>query len=110
MDHQDWKSVTIGSVKSKSTSNNQNDIKYKPSTLPKYKEDENGIPIKRSFPKDFGQKMQQARASKGWSQKELAQKLNTGLAVVQDYEQNKVANPNRSFARKIETLLDAKLL
>ena len=106
MEHQDWDNITIG--KSKKSKVDKSD-KPRVSDQPKYKEDEDGIPIKKSFPKDFGQKMQQARNNKGWSQKDLAQKLNVTITTIQEYEQNKVANPNKSFARKIESVLGSKL-
>ena len=107
MEHQDWEHITLKSKKDKP--DNKYDGPKVVSSQPKYKEDESGIPIKKSFPKDFGQKMQQARSAKGWSQKELATKLNVALTVVQEYEQNKVANPNRTFARKIEKVLGGDL-
>ena len=61
------------------------------------------------MPKDFGKKMQVARSEKGWSQKELAQKMNCKVSEIQAYEQNKVENPNRSFGRRIEKILGASL-
>ncbi len=107
MEHQDWEPVVFNSKKKKG--NHIDKTKGPTYTTPKYKEDENGIPIKKSFPKDFGQKMQQARADKGLSQKELAQKLNVTISTIQEYEQNKAVNPSRSFARKIELVLGSKL-
>jgi putative transcription factor len=112
MDHQDWNPVVFRGKKKKlptkkSALNSGHTNKKNP--VGKYKEDEEGNPIKKTLPKDFGQKMQQARAAKGWSQKELAQKLNIKTSTVQQYEQGKVENPNRAFARKIERVLGAKL-
>lgn len=107
MDHQDWEPVILNSKKK---SNNTERPKGQPQTVPKYKEDEDGMPIKKYFPKDFGQKMQQARAVKGLSQKDLAQRLNVSVSTIQEYEQNKVPNPKKSFARKIEVILGNKLL
>lgn len=69
-----------------------------------YKEDTDGNPVKKELPKDFGQKMQQ-----GWSQKELARRLNIKVSTVQEYEQGKVTNPNKTFARKIERVLGTDL-
>ena len=104
MNHQDWKPVVL-KPKIKQNKHGDKKVSY---TQPKYKEDD-GIPIKKEFPKDFGKKMQQARTDKGWTQKELAQKLNSNVSVIQEYEQNKVANPNKSFGRKIEAVLGSKL-
>jgi len=104
MNHQDWKPVIIRSKKSSNRSTTSN----KPNHKTKSK-DGDEIPTKKTLPKNFGQKMQQARASRGWSQKELAQKMNCKVSEIQAYEQNKVTNPNRGFARKIERVLGAKL-
>lgn len=100
-DCQDWDTVTLN--KPKAPNHNKSGIK-------KVKEGgEEDIPIKKNLPKDFGKKMHQARLLKGWTQKELAQKLNCKLSEIQDYEQNRVTHPNRSFARKIEKVLQANL-
>ena len=70
--------------------------------VPNYKEDEEGRVVKKVLPKNFGQKMSAARAAKGLTQKQLAQKLNCKLFEIQAYEQNKSDNPNKAFARRIE--------
>lgn len=104
MDHQDWTPVVLRNT------NTKTNIKKLPhNKLPKYKEDEDGKQIKKVLPKDFGNKMQVFRASKGWSQKELANKLSVKVSEIQNYEQNKVENPNRGFARRIEKILEADL-
>ena len=71
----------------------------------KYKEDEDGMPITKGVRKGFGQKMQQARQQKGWTQKELAQKIGERVQVVQEYEQERVTNVNNNIVRKIERYL-----
>ena len=99
---QDWSPITLRKKKTETP-------KIVNSSVPKYKEDEDGKPIKKTLPKDFGSNMQKARLAKGWTQKELAQKLNVKLSEIQEYEQGKIANPNRGFARRIEKALDATL-
>ena len=99
---QDWSPITLRKKEV------QRPKIVNPST-PKYKEDEDGMPIKKTLPKDFGQRMQAARLQKGWSQKELAQKLNVKISDIQEYEQGKVNNPNRSLARRIEKILESTL-
>ena len=76
---QDWSPITLRKKEV------QKPKIVNPST-PKYKEDEDGMPIKKTLPKDFGQRMQAARLQKGWSQKELAQKLNVKISDIQEYE------------------------
>ena len=106
MDCQDWKPVVLNKKQPKGSSthslSNQNPTKIKE------EKPSDEIP-KKTMPKGFGKKMQQARAEKGWSQKELAQKLNCKVSEVQAYEQNKVENPNRKFGRKIEKVLGSPL-
>ena len=116
MDHQDWNPVVLQGNKSRNNKSRNNkkilgSKSYNKSntTKNKYKEDVDGKPIKKTLPKDFGQKMQIARADKGWTQKELAQKMNCKPSEIQSYEQNKTENPNKSFARKIERILGSKL-
>lgn len=100
---QDWEPVVFNKTKSTKSSPKQ----QKPP--PKYREDEDGMIITKSLPKDFGQKMAAARAAKGWTQKDLAKRLNCQLSEIQEYEQNRVTNPNRAFARKIEKSLGGNL-
>jgi ribosome-binding protein aMBF1 (putative translation factor) len=50
----------------------------------------------------------QARAAKGLSQKDFAQKLNIPATVIQDYESGK-AIPNNGLIAKMERALGAKL-
>lgn len=101
MNHQDWKPVILNSKNKKTRKT------YSDSTKPKKAVDD--IPKKKSLPKDFCQKMQVARSSKKWTQRELAQKMNCKLSEIQSYEQNRAENPNRAFARKIERVLGTKL-
>ena len=105
MEHQDWKPVVFN-PKKKETKGSSN---LRLSKSPKEEKSGDEIPTKKTMPKDFGKKMQQARAEKGWSQKELAQKMNCKVSEIQAYEQNKVENPNRSFGRKIEKVLGSSL-
>lgn len=111
MDHQDWKPVIFkGKPKKPVTKKLLGSGPRNPSrSQVGYREDEDGKPIKKTLPKDFGKKMQQARAKKGWTQKDLAQKMNCKVSEIQDYEHNRVDNPNKSFARRIERTLGSKL-
>ncbi len=74
-----------------------------------YKEDEDGMPVKRTLPTDFGKRMSEARRAKGLTQKQLAQQLNCKPIEIQQYEQNRHPSPNKAFARKIERKLGGGL-
>lgn len=111
MSYQDWSPVVF-----KSKPKNQPKTKVanrKPlnsnNSVPNYKEDEDGMPIKKTLPKNFGQNMAEARKRKGLSQKELAQQVNCKVSEIQQYEQNRHPNPNKAFARKIERKLGGGL-
>jgi putative transcription factor len=56
----------------------------------------------------LGQRIQQARAAKGWSQKDLAMRISEKAQVVQQYEQGK-AIPNSAVLAKMEQALGVKL-
>lgn len=111
MSYQDWKPVVF---KSKKKAPPKEKVVNKGPRNPNqphssYKEDADGVPVKKTLPKNFGQKMQQARAAKGWNQKELARRMNCKVIEIQSYEQGKVENPNRGFARKIERVVGGDL-
>ena len=108
---QDWTPVTFKKKKTKTVKKglpgsktiNSNKRPNNNKNPTNYKEDEDGcVVIKKILPKNFGQKMAAARAAKGLSQKQLAQKLNCKPSEIQAYEQNKAPNPNKAFARRIE--------
>jgi ribosome-binding protein aMBF1 (putative translation factor) len=104
MSHQDWKPIVFNNIKASKSSFVDHKKVYIDQKI-----DEDGNPVKKSLPKDFGSKMQRARSSKGLTQKQLAQKLNCKLTDVQQYEQGKIVNPNKAFARRIEKTLGASL-
>jgi putative transcription factor len=53
-------------------------------------------------------KIQQARQDKGWTQKDLAQRINEKAQVVNDYESGR-AIPNNAVLAKMERALGVKL-
>ncbi|XP_059485755.1 endothelial differentiation-related factor 1 [Neocloeon triangulifer] len=57
---------------------------------------------------DIGKLIQQGRLSKGWSQKELATKINEKPQVINDYEAGR-AIPNQAILGKIERTIGLKL-
>ncbi len=61
-----------------------------------------------TVPKGLSIRIQQARQSKGWTQKELATKINEKADVVRDYESGK-AIPSNQILGKLERVLGVKL-
>jgi len=57
---------------------------------------------------DLRLRIQKARQAKGWTQKELAQRINEKATVVADYEAGK-AIPNSQIISKMERALGAHL-
>ncbi|KAJ3104362.1 Endothelial differentiation- factor 1 [Phlyctochytrium planicorne] len=56
-----------------------------------------------------GKAIQQARAAKQLTQKDLATKINEKQTVVNEYESGKAANPNQQVLAKMERVLGVKL-
>lgn len=54
----------------------------------------------------FGKKIALLRKEKGWSQSELAQKLNTSVSVISRYERDEMT-PSVDVAKKVASLLDS---
>lgn len=104
MDCQDWKPVilkkksygTTTVVKKKSSESKEYFKEYSDEKKTKYV----GIEI--------GKKIQQARLDKKMTQKQLAQKLNCLVSVVQSYENGK-AKYNGEFLSKIGRILNINL-
>lgn len=57
---------------------------------------------------NLSQTIQQTRASKGWSRKEFAQRLNVKESIVADYETGK-AIPNNTIMQKMSRVLGVTL-
>ncbi|KAL7633759.1 UNVERIFIED_CONTAM: hypothetical protein RMT77_015713 [Armadillidium vulgare] len=57
---------------------------------------------------DVGKLIQQGRQAKGWTQKDLATKINEKPQVVQEYEQGK-AVPNQNVLSKLERAVGLRL-
>lgn len=60
------------------------------------------------IPLDLGRLIQQGRQAKGWSQKELATKVNEKPQVINDYEAGR-GIPNQVVIGKIERAIGVKL-
>ncbi|XP_037775213.1 endothelial differentiation-related factor 1-like [Penaeus monodon] len=57
---------------------------------------------------DVGRLIQQGRQNKGWTQKDLATRVNEKPQVIQEYEQGK-AVPNQNIITKIEKAIGMRL-
>jgi transcriptional regulator with XRE-family HTH domain len=56
----------------------------------------------------FGQRLAGARNAKGWSQTELAHKLNTTLKMI-DYYERRAVNPSVEFVRRAAQVLGVSM-
>ena len=110
LDHQDWKQVVIGQKKSKTKS---------PKTTKKKKDPENRKLLKiekkaendelkhDKITKELRTKIQQGRASKGLTQKQLANNVNLPQQIISDIESGK-AIYNAQHINKIKRHLKLK--
>lgn len=62
----------------------------------------------KSLDRNVSLRIQQARQAKGWTQKELAQKINEKPQVINEYESGR-AIPNQQILGKLERVLGTKL-
>jgi len=109
MEHQDWTPVVIGKRKPNGSVPSTHRV---PSAGGgggaeiiagrKYKEDEFGMPITKGLKKGFGKLIEQARAAKGMTQKDLAVKIGEKVQVIKDYETESVVNVNHNVIKKME--------
>lgn len=72
----------------------------------KYNDDE--IPKVKQISHDFKVNLMNARQAKGWTQKELAQRINEKQTLIAEYESGK-AIPNPSIINKMERVLITRL-
>lgn len=104
MNHQDWNPVTINKPKPKSP------VKHSgPSEeviRMKKIEDENYVIPKVSVA--LQQQIREARAKKGWTQKDLAARLNVKVSVVNGYESGSIV-PDHSILQRLSRELDVPL-
>lgn len=65
-------------------------------------------PKLKSLDRNVSLRIQQARQAKGWTQKELAQKISEKPQVINEYESGR-AIPNNQILAKMERVLGTKL-
>ena len=107
LDHQDWKQVTIRSTQSinqekKQSTKKISQEKQKDIKLHKQVEEDNLKHAK--ITQELRTKIIQGRASKQWKQKDLAQKCNLPVSVINEIESGKaIYNPQQ--INKIKRIL-----
>lgn len=102
---------TVHTMKQGGGKNSQN-LNYNPTGMSKVQKaalDNDGLTEKiETVDRKISQNIQRARQAEGLTQKELAQKVNQPLTVIQDYESGK-AIPNANLINKLEKVLKTKL-
>ena len=105
LDHQDWKQVIVKSKQKSETDNNTkklSDFQKKDIKLLKQVEEDN---LKhKKVPPEIRKLIQQKRGELKWTQKELAQKCNFQVTIINDIETGK-ANYNPQHITKIKRIL-----
>ena len=66
------------------------------------------IPVISTLGGEEGKKIQQARAAKGWTQKDLAMRVGVQANVIRDYETGNVV-PDREILNKLNRALGIKI-
>ena len=107
LEHQDWKQVIINKKDSKAESvkvpstklsvKQQTDIKL-------LKQADNDELKHKKVPPEIRKQIQQKRGSLKWTQKELAQKVNLQVSIINDIETGK-SNYNPQHITKIKRIL-----
>ena len=98
MDHQDWEPVVL-------RKNTERKTRYNAPGHKKFKKiDSEDVEAPKTLGLSAGRQIQQARAAKKMTQKELAQKINVKAQLITDYETGK-AIPSRAILNKINHAL-----
>ena len=106
LDHQDWKTVVVKSKQSKEekkkTTKKLSDSQQKDIKLLKQVEEDN---LKhKKVPPEIRKLIQQKRGELKWTQKDLAQRCNFQVTIINDIETGK-ANYNPQHITKIKRIL-----
>ena len=81
MEHQDFKTVIL---------RKNNPVKNSSNKSPVEKKEDGHILVPKTFTKDFGNKLANARTSKNMTRKDLSLKLNVKESVISDMENGKL--------------------
>lgn len=105
MSHQDWNPLIINNKNNKKSPKPKIVVPDEVIKMNKIENDEYQIP---KISLNLQQQIQQARASKGWSQKDLAQRLNVKVDIIRNYESG-TAIPDNSLLQRMSRLLGVTL-
>ena len=110
LDHQDWKQVIIKKKDSKNTGTNTNTKTKKLSDkqqtdIKLLKQVENDELKHKKVPPEVRKQIQQKRGALKWTQKQLAQKCNLQVSIINDIETGK-ATYNPQHITKIKRALN----
>ena len=109
MDHQDWNTIYVKANKTMNeTENHQKKTKKDKTKDQKLNEQvETGNFTHKKMDKKYGSDIQKLRSSKGWTQKELAQKLNINPKEITKIE-NGTAIHNGALMNRLNNLFQIK--
>lgn len=104
MDHQDWNPIVINKPKAKSSAKHS----APPEEIIRMKqiEDENYVIPKVSIA--LQHQIREARSKKGWTQKDLAARLNVKSSIINGYESGSVV-PDHTTLQRLSRALDVPL-
>tara|TARA_B100002051_G_scaffold276042_1_gene322250 strand:+ start:2687 stop:3028 length:342 start_codon:yes stop_codon:yes gene_type:complete len=108
MEHQNWETFIIHCKDNKKDKKNEGPKKQLSKTQKiENMEKEDNLKHKK-IDKELSKKIQQMRLSKGWTQKQLAQKINVNQSVINEIESGK-ALYNGQHIGKLKRLLNIKM-
>ena len=112
MDHQDWDTIYVKANKTMNDKDNNHNHHKKPKKdkTKDQKLDEQvemGNFTHKKMDKKYGSDIQKLRSAKGWTQKELAQKLNINPKEIANIE-NGTANHNGALMNRLNNLFQIK--
>jgi len=99
--HQDWKTVVVHKTKAIKQMENKPKKQNAPGTKEFRKLDGDEIVKPKTVDKNIAKQLQQARCAKKLKQKEVAQRLNVPLSMIQNVENGK-AKLNKAFISKLK--------
>ena len=99
LDHQDWKQVVVGKKKSKSKSSKKKKNPENRKLLKLEKKADNDELKHNKITKELRTKIQQGRASKGLTQKQLANNVNLPLQKITEIENGKAIYNHKDINR-----------
>ena len=97
MQHQDWDTIYVQA--NKQLNKNKTSKKEKTKDQKMNEQVEEGNFSFKMMDTSYGRYIQQCRCSKGWSQKELAQKLSISVKEITDIENGKAKHNGRLMSR-----------